>query len=128
MAIKENGDIFYKCSFEKVNSSTFESFIKSLPWSNHTLILDNASIHKTKNVTNALIEKDNKALFIAPYTPECNPIENVFSVIKSHFRKLIVKDPFIDYENAITQIVKILNTTALFKAAFENTRKFLKRI
>ena len=120
LAIKENGQFHYKCSYEKVNSKTFENFITSLPWTNSSLILDNASIHKTLNVQNAIKASNNTSIFIAPYTPECNPIENVFSVIKCQFRKMLVQKPNMIYQQAIDSILQNLDTVTLFKAVFNN--------
>ena len=111
-----------------MNSKIFETFVRSLPWKGKNLILDNASIHKTESVRCAIRETSSHALFIAPYTPECNPIENVFSVIKSHFRKMLVKDPAMSYESAIGTIIAKLNTVSLSNAVFNNTRAFLETI
>ncbi len=128
MAIKSNGEFRYKCYSQKVNSKIFETFIDCLPWKSHKFILDNASIHKTENVLKAINKKSNCPLFTPPYTPECNPIENVFSVIKSHFRKMLVKDPSISYESAIDTIISKLNTCDLFQAVFNNTKRYLEII
>jgi len=60
----------------------FVKFLNSFDSGDKYLFMDNASIHK------AAIKKVNKnILFNAPYTPDFNPIENVFSIIKRDVRK-----------------------------------------
>jgi len=51
------------------------------------IFMDNASIHKTRQVMK-FFEKTTWIIpiFNAPYCPEYNPIENVFSVVKRYFR------------------------------------------
>ena len=49
--------------------------------------MDNVPFHKSKEVI-ALIEKSkNIPLFIPPYSPEFNGIENIFSILKSKVRR-----------------------------------------
>jgi transposase len=46
-------------------------------------IIDNATWHKTKKVKNFCIENNITLLFLPPYSPEYNPIERVWSFLKS---------------------------------------------
>lgn len=87
-AIDSNNKIFYKLIQGPVNTIEFNTFIKDLPWKqNSTLIMDNVSFHKSQMIKNTSKDKNYNLLFIPPYTPECNPIENVFSVVKNSYRK-----------------------------------------
>lgn len=49
---------------------------------NSTLILDNAAFHKKKDVHSIAQEAGHQALFLPSYSPDFNPIEQVFAVIK----------------------------------------------
>lgn len=49
------------------------------------IILDNARTHKTKEVKEAMMELKCKVLFLPPYSPHLNPIENVFNFIKRRY-------------------------------------------
>ena len=55
-----------------------------------TIVMDNASIHKAEE-TRLLIEKNQCKLFLPAYSPDLNPIEKVWSRIKSIIRKSITK-------------------------------------
>ena len=49
--------------------------------------MDNVGFHKTKKILNYLDSKDINPVFTVPYTPDLNPIENVFSIIKRKLQK-----------------------------------------
>lgn len=55
------------------------------PWD--VVVLDNASFHKSEK-TKILIEKTGaKLLFLPPYSPDFNPIENYWALLKQYVRK-----------------------------------------
>jgi transposase len=53
-----------------------------------TVIMDNARIHHSPGVITAFVEEDICLEFLPPYSPQLNPIENVFGVIKNRYRFL----------------------------------------
>jgi transposase len=55
--------------------------------SGDVVILDNLPAHKSEKAPQCLKEKGAWFLFLPPYSPDLNPIEQVFSPIKSHLRK-----------------------------------------
>jgi transposase len=50
--------------------------------------MDNSSIHKVKGIAEAIEEKGAFVLYLPTYSPDLNPIENMWSEIKSHLRKV----------------------------------------
>jgi transposase len=51
------------------------------------VVLDNASFHKSEQ-TRVLIEKRGaRILFLPPYSPDLNPIENYWALLKLYVRK-----------------------------------------
>jgi transposase len=56
-------------------------------YKNHLIVLDNAGSHNNDYVKQAIIKSGNKYLFLIPYNPDLNPIEQWFSQIK-HYLKL----------------------------------------
>lgn len=86
MALHQSGEASYVLHAQRVNGDVFASFIDSLPFvCGSVLLLDNASIHKTATVKAAMHRRGYTALFLPPYSPELNPIELVFGVIKNDF-------------------------------------------
>lgn len=68
---------------ELVNLWTEEMLMKTLR-PNSTLIYDNAAFHK-KDQLEAIAKKyGHHILFLPPYSPDFNPIENDFAIIKKH--------------------------------------------
>lgn len=65
------------------------------------VVMDNYCIHKN-NETQRLIESVGcKILFLPPYSPDLNPIENTWSVIKRRIRTL--QKTITDFNEAINQ-------------------------
>jgi transposase len=64
------------------------SLLKAIPrWS--VIVLDNATFHR-KSVLYALAEKAGcEVLFLPPYSPDLNPIENFGAWLKSRLRKIL---------------------------------------
>ena len=50
-----------------------------------TIVMDNARIHHALVVVDFLEEKAISYLFLPPYTPELNPIENFFGTVKQEY-------------------------------------------
>ena len=50
------------------------------------IIMDNARIHHAEIVREFLVESGIRHDFLPPYSPDLNPIENVFGVTKKRFR------------------------------------------
>jgi len=50
------------------------------------VVLDNRSVHKAAHIHEALTACGCTLLFLPPYSPDCNPIEQAFSKVKSLLR------------------------------------------
>src|SRR3954464_2099299 len=60
-----------------------------LPFSqkNSILVMDNVRIHHNEQIISIVEKFSGKVLFLPPYSPDFNPIELAFSVIKSWLKK-----------------------------------------
>ena len=54
----------------------------------HVVIMDNVSFHKTNSVRKIIESVGAKLIYLPPYHPEFNPIEEMWSKIKTCLRKL----------------------------------------
>ena len=88
MAISEKrGVVGTKVVKGSINATSFAAFINELETPEGSVaILDNVSFHKTAIVREAALKKGISLLFIPPYSPDFNPIEGTFSVLKASLR------------------------------------------
>lgn len=76
------------CNTSLFNKWLSEEFLPTIG-SGYTLIMDNASFHKS-SITHRLIEDAGcKLLYLPPYSPDLNPIEKVWSNLKRQIRELL---------------------------------------
>jgi transposase len=52
------------------------------------VIMDNLQTHKVKGVEEAVRRADASILYLPPYSPDLNPIEEMWSKVKSYLRKI----------------------------------------
>jgi transposase len=108
MAISSHGVIQSTKQTIPFNKETFIAFLSDLLPKlspiQRFIIMDNVSFHKSKDVLDLVQSYNVEVIFIPPYSPRCNPIEEVFSIVKRSFRKqFAISNQFessIDYELA----------------------------
>ena len=52
-----------------------------------TVIMDNLPAHKVAGVREAIERVGATLIYLPPYSPDFNPIENAFAKLKAHIRK-----------------------------------------
>lgn len=68
--------------------NTFAEFIKGMDTGGRSvLLMDNASIHRARVVQDACRAANITPWYLPPYSPEYQPVEHVFSVIKNCYRR-----------------------------------------
>ena len=108
-----------------INDTKFEEFIKLsfLPlinpfnWSNKhsVVVMDNASIHHVDNVHDLIENQANtKLIHLPPYSPDLNPVQEVFSQVKS-----IMKQNDLLFQ--VSDILRILLLTAFSMVTTQST-------
>lgn len=91
-----NGQIIAPFRFQgHCNKNVFFAYISEvlIPvlQKGQTLIIDNASFHKSNEIKQKIEEAGCNLLFLPPYSPDFNPIEHYWSKLKKLIRKLIPK-------------------------------------
>ena len=88
-AISNQKVIYRMIVHGSVNSDIYIQFIKGVNKRVHhkKLLMDNCSIHHSKKVKKHMEGKTNKILYNVAYSPETNPIEQVFKNIKTYVRR-----------------------------------------
>jgi transposase len=57
-----------------------------------TVIMDNASFHKSKRIQHLIESKGCRLLYLPAYSPDLNPIEHYWHMIKSKMRAYLKND------------------------------------
>ena len=122
-AINKQKIIAYTIFSGSLNAEGYRNFItanKEL-FINKTIIQDNVRLHHSRIVKQYAIDNNIKLEYIPAYTPEFNPIEQVFNQIKIEFRK---KDHY-NMTDDIEKSLLIVNENHL-NNYFNNTLKVIK--
>lgn len=88
-AIDINGVVAYETKFGSFNSVTFLNFLsnKIVPYFNlfpeKVLVMDNVRFHHTHAVKNFMSVNNINYKYLPAYSPQLNPIEEFFSMLKS---------------------------------------------
>lgn len=89
-AMNKYGMIYHKINNHPVTGEDFKNWIIELKRlcieigiTNPHFILDNARIHHYNGLNNILSDLNIQLVFLAPYSPFLNPIENIFSIWKN---------------------------------------------
>lgn len=84
-----------------MDSSLFEAWFASqllpiLP-KNTVIVMDNASFHRKSRLFDLADQAGHRLIFLPPYSPELNPIENFWAWLKRYLRKTLANhDSFHD--------------------------------
>jgi transposase len=76
LAVKCDGHCIWNILDGPCNTDHYVHFVKKLPDDAH-ILADNVSFHKSLA---------SRTLFTPPYSPDLNPVEYIFSTIKSYYR------------------------------------------
>ena len=78
-----------------INSATFRAYVEQVLvpelQPGDTVILDNLGSHTSQGVRAAIEAAGAALLYLPPYSPDFNPIENAFSKLKAILRKAAVR-------------------------------------
>lgn len=119
MAISKEKIISNKIYEKNINETIFYEYLKEelLPKiKNKYMLMDNVMFHKTNKIKKLIVESGNKILFIPPYSPDFNPIEHVFHILKNKIRQKMCE---INKE-IISETIKNINNKyrKIYKKAF----------
>jgi transposase len=102
------GALIYQGS---VNQAMFNWFVKHrvLPLlkEGSVLVLDNASIHRDLSLVEMVHAAGFELIYLPPYSPDLNPIEQTFNVLKAWIRRNIaIAERFSDFGAFLTYAVE----------------------
>ena len=93
-AYTQNGMIYTEIFQGPTDGDVFENFIRNLlplcgrwPEPNSVLVMDNASFHRGSSIKELCDQAGVMLFFLSPYSPDLNPIEELFSQLKAFIRR-----------------------------------------
>lgn len=129
-----NGVVTYKYKSGAFRTEDFVNFINEqlLPYfsiyPNKILIMDNASFHKSTQVQDTLRRNAINFKYLPPYSPQLNPIEEFFSMIKSIFKTLRTNNRNLTIEESIRSIFSNENEySRQCQGFYRNMRTWIER-
>ncbi|KAG0738212.1 hypothetical protein G6F57_012394 [Rhizopus arrhizus] len=89
----------------------------------HYLVMDNAPIHTSDNIAKYVESRGYRCAYLPPYSPELNPIEQFWSVVKSKVKR----NKFLEKETLMTRISEASSSLKLsdFKGIVKHSYKCL---
>lgn len=102
-----------------INNSGFETycsdFLSPVLQADDTVVLDNLQSHKTAAAISSIESVGAKVTFLPPYSPDLNPIENLFSKIKQIVRRIKPRD-FDSLLDAIAEAIQAVTHSDIYHA------------
>lgn len=125
-AVSAQGQMYFECFEEKMESQRFIEFMKSLramAGKPCVIIVDGGSYHKSK-VVKAFMKAEAedleiKLILLPPYSPELNPDEQVWNQAKKSLGRMSLNTKRELKEAVHKVLAKIQNTAALIMSFFQ---------
>ena len=121
------GIVHYDLVNKAFTKATFLVFLKDLipklPKNTKAILMDNVAFHRSKEVVGLLEQHDLTPLYIPPYSPRCNPIEEVFSLLKRAFRTKTTKNGMVD---RIEEAIDIIKGYKALDHNYNHTRDYVR--
>lgn len=92
----------------------FKNYLLKEVHSGSVIILDNATFHKKSVIPRLAVEANCIVLFLPPYSPDLNPIENKWAWLKKKPRQILRDfDSFDDALQAIFKLIDYINISQM---------------
>lgn len=92
---------------------------------NFYIIMDNAPIHMSDSITSFIKMRGYRAIYLPPYSPEINPIENFWSAIENSVKRSVFKETE-DLKTRIAEASSGVSRTTLYNIANHSVNNFEK--
>ncbi|KAG0437091.1 hypothetical protein DMUE_3887 [Dictyocoela muelleri] len=129
--ISNNGILAYYICQEAINSAILTDFLNNnlifidQETNRSTIVMDNAKFHHSNNFKEICSIKRYNLKYLPAYTPQLNPIEEVFSAIKSHYNNLeLPKNTFEDIKLCIEMAMSKIEVS-VFEGVYRNMRRLI---
>lgn len=90
----QDGIVLSRAFQGSTDAAVFEDFIEQLlqhrgkwPEPKSVLVMDNASFHHSDRIEQICANAGVKSVYLPPYSPDLNPIEEVFAELKAFIKR-----------------------------------------
>lgn len=77
------------------NNNVFQVFVEKILvkclWPGAVVVMDNLSAHKAAIIESLITQAGAKLIYLSPYSPDFNPIENCWSKLKAYLRSVAAR-------------------------------------
>lgn len=77
-------------------------------WPGAVVVMDNLSAHKVKGIQETIEASGAKVVYLSPYSPDFNPIENCWALLKEYLRSVASRSRDV-LETALTTGLEIIS-------------------
>lgn len=116
--------LYYEIHDSSVNSEIFYNYMNNLITKNkltgYYFMIDNVRFHHCKKTLELITKTKNHYMFTPPYSPNNNPIETVFGIIKNKFKSLLKEKK--------DEKIKILIITTINNVTIKEKNQIYKEI
>ncbi|MEQ8381876.1 MAG: IS630 family transposase [Coleofasciculus sp. A1-SPW-01] len=96
------------------NGDAFQVFVEKVLlnclWPGAVVVMDNLSAHKVASIESIIEKAGAKVIYLSPYSPDFNPIENCWSKLKQYLRKAAARCRDI-VEQALVNAIDLVTPT-----------------
>ncbi len=93
------------------NQEAFLTYVRKVLvpqlWSGACVVMDNLPAHKATAVREAIESVGARVVFLSPYSPDFNPIENCWSKVKEYLRSCESRT-YLELDKAITEAINLV--------------------
>ena len=112
----EKGVVHTRVEYGAIDSDIFCSYLRTLArkmdYKPFALYMDRLNVHKTDDVKEVCANNDILTILNVTGSPELNPIETCFSIVKKKFRKerlnTLAKDDYFCFEDEARKAIKFI--------------------
>lgn len=105
------------------NSKTLDEMDKFPEMRNFYIVMDNVPIYTSQDITNLIETRGYRAIYLPPYSPELNTIEDFWSVVKNSVKRSVFQETE-DLKTRISKASESVSTKTLHNIAQKSVENF----
>ena len=133
MCISTEGVVFFVVKSGSFKAPDFIDFVEGLADrfpadanGDVCLVMDNAGIYHARDAEEFMVENGINHIFLPAYSPDLNPIENAFGVLKARYRSRGVAQTRAEMKRRIRDVIEEMNRELNPRAFYDHMRQYVE--